>query len=105
MMYSVATVASSGRPASAHLRDDIRKVVVIHIKPTSYDDDGFPYRFARAVLPSNSLAAVYALTKRALQEILPRGVASEIYGYEDGIKVHSEKLSELKNRFPEQGTK
>ncbi|MEK7584788.1 MAG: radical SAM protein [Patescibacteria group bacterium] len=105
MTYSVATAASSGRSASAHLSDDIKRVVVIHLKPTSYDDEGFPYRFARAVLPSNSLAVVYALTKQALKDILPPGVSSEIYGFEDGIKRHAEQLAQLKNRFPEHGTK
>lgn len=44
----------------------IRRVVVVLIKPTRYDEDGFPYTFARGVLPSNSLAVLYSLTRQEL---------------------------------------
>src|SRR5438094_2171447 len=33
----------------------ITRVVVILVHPTQYDDDGFPFRFLRGVMPSNSL--------------------------------------------------
>ena len=36
-------------------------MAVVLIKPTHYDDAGFPYRYWRGVLPSNSLAAMNAL--------------------------------------------
>ncbi len=49
-----------------------RRLVVLLVKPTTYDDRGFPLRFLKGVLPSNSLAAMYALTKQALEdETLP----------------------------------
>ena len=40
-----------------------QRVAVVLIKPTHYDDAGFPYRYWRGVLPSNSLAAMNALTR------------------------------------------
>ncbi len=84
---------------------DIERVVVILIKPTHYDDDGFPQRYARGVLPSNSLAVMRSLTERALADILPRGIATEIYMLEDGIERHARRLHRLRKRFPEKGTK
>ena len=49
-----------------------RRLVVLLVKPTTYEDRGFPLRFLKGVLPSNSLAAMYALTKQALKdEALP----------------------------------
>ena len=42
----------------------ITRVVVILVHPTQYDDDGFPYRFLRGVMPSNSLAVMNGITRR-----------------------------------------
>ena len=83
----------------------LKRVVVVLIKPTSYDDDGYPFRFLRGVLPSNSLAIMYALTRDALAKALPSSVEVEIYAYEDAIKNHAGKLKRLMARFPEEGTK
>lgn len=83
----------------------LERVVVVLIKPTSYDDDGFPYRFLRGVLPTNSLAVMHALTRHALAKTLPLHVSVEIYAYEDGIRSHADKLGRLMARFPEDGTK
>lgn len=45
------------------------RLAVLLIKPTTYDDRGFPLRFWKSVLPSNSLATMYGLTR----EVLERG--------------------------------
>lgn len=44
------------------------RLVVLLVKPTTYDDRGFPLRFWKGVLPSNSLAVMYSLTKNTLAE-------------------------------------
>ena len=44
----------------------INRLVVLLIKPTTHDDCGYPLRFRKGVLPSNSLAALNGLTKRIL---------------------------------------
>ncbi|OGJ64563.1 hypothetical protein A3E47_03065 [Candidatus Peribacteria bacterium RIFCSPHIGHO2_12_FULL_54_10] len=80
------------------------RIVVVLMKPTHYDEDGFPYRFLRGVLPSNSLAVMYALTRDALDRILPAHIAREIHVLEDGIERHARQLERLRQRFPEQGT-
>src|SRR6476469_6408480 len=38
-----------------------RKFQLILIKPSHYDDDGYVIRWWRAMIPSNSLAAVYGI--------------------------------------------
>src|SRR6202048_1177150 len=38
-----------------------RRFQLVLIKPSHYDDDGYVIRWCRATIPSNSLAAVYAI--------------------------------------------
>ena len=40
----------------------MRKFQLLLIKPSHYDDDGYVIRWWRAMIPSNSLAAVRAAT-------------------------------------------
>lgn len=96
---AVATAA----PACA-IAPGIRRVVVALIKPTSYDDDGFPYTFARGVLPSNSLAALYALTRQELARRLPPEVESEIHVFDEYVARNMSAHERLARRFPEEGT-
>ena len=39
----------------------MRKFQLLLIKPSHYDDDGYVIRWWRAMIPSNSLAAVYGI--------------------------------------------
>ena len=39
----------------------LRKFLLVLIKPSHYDDDGYVIRWWRAMIPSNSLAAVYGI--------------------------------------------
>src|ERR671937_663921 len=41
----------------------IRGLHVVLLKPSKYDDDGYILRHWRGVLPSNTLACLYALTE------------------------------------------
>jgi hypothetical protein len=92
-------------PGPARLPPDLRRLVVVLIRPTSYDDDGFPQRYARGVLPSNSLAALHALTEEAARSLLPPGVPREVHVLEDGVARHARRLERLLARFPEAGTR
>jgi hypothetical protein len=38
-----------------------RRFQLILVKPSHYDDDGYVIRWWRAMIPSNSLAAVYSI--------------------------------------------
>ncbi len=93
------------RAPTLRLPSDVSRVVVLLVKPTSYDDDGFPQRFARGVLPSNSAAVLHTLTRDALAAILPPEVPVEIHVLEDGIQRHAKRLERLRARFPEPGTR
>ena len=44
-----------------------RNFLVVLIKPSHYDDDGYVIRWWRAMIPSNSLAAVYAIAADCAQ--------------------------------------
>ena len=68
-------------PAAQRQRDvvertrGIRGLHVVLLKPSKYDDDGYVLRHWRGVLPSNSMACLYALTedvkqRRALRDDL-----------------------------------
>ena len=56
-----------------------RRFQLVLIKPSRYDDDGYVIRWWRALIPSNSLAAVYGLAQDAAQrEVLGPDVAIDI---------------------------
>ena len=55
-------VAPTERPYVPNQRENLRRrFQVILIKPSHYDDDGYVIRWWRAMIPSNSLAAVYGI--------------------------------------------
>ena len=43
----------------------VRRLHIVFIKPSKYDDDGYVMRHFRGVLPSNTLACLYGLTEDA----------------------------------------
>ncbi len=56
-----------------------RRFLLTLIKPSHYDDDGYVITWLRSLVPSNSLAAVYALAAAAADaEVLGPGVAFDI---------------------------
>ncbi|MGF6605034.1 tRNA A37 methylthiotransferase MiaB, partial [Paraburkholderia sp. GAS448] len=58
--------------------DSFRFSLVL-IKPTHYDDDGYPLQWLRSVMPSNTLACMYALADDARKrKLLGPGVHFEI---------------------------
>ncbi len=56
-----------------------RNFQLILIKPSHYDDDGYVIRWWRAMIPSNSLAALYGIAADcAERRVLGPGVGIEI---------------------------
>src|SRR5258708_36156755 len=52
---------------------------LVLIKPSHYDDDGYVIRWWRALIPSNSLAAIYAIAADcAARKVLGPDVAIDI---------------------------
>src|SRR5476651_1923648 len=48
-----------------------RRFQLVLVKPSHYDDDGYVIRWWRALIPSNSLAAVYGLALDSAQRQVP----------------------------------
>src|SRR5947208_14144523 len=56
-----------------------RRFQLVLIKPSHYDDDGYVIRWWRAMIPSNSLAAVYGIAADcAERQVLETEVAIDI---------------------------
>ncbi|HXW19556.1 MAG TPA: hypothetical protein VEK35_03540, partial [Roseiarcus sp.] len=54
------------------------------VKPTHYDDDGYPIQWFRSALPSNTLACMNSLADDASRrEVLGPGVAIELDTYDE----------------------
>src|SRR5262249_59240490 len=50
-------------------------------KPSHYDDDGYPIQWVKAAIPSNTLAALYALAEDASRR--------RVLGADTAIRLHS----------------
>src|SRR5256885_4230671 len=56
-----------------------RRFQLVLIKPSHYDDDGYVIRWWRAMIPSNSLAAIYGIAADcAERQVLGSDVAIDI---------------------------
>ncbi len=64
-----------------------RRLVVLLIRPSRYDDDGYVVRHWRGTLPSNTLSCLYSLTEEAVRS-----------GAFDGIEVQIEAIDEIVSR-------
>ncbi len=61
-----------------------RRFQLILIKPSHYDDDGYVIRWWRALIPSNSLAAVYGIAADcAARQVLGASVAIDIHAIDE----------------------
>jgi radical SAM superfamily enzyme YgiQ (UPF0313 family) len=66
--------------------DSPRRLTVVLIKPSRYDDDGYVVRHWRGVLPSNTLAALHSLTEKvASAGALGAGTEVRIAAYDETV--------------------
>ena len=75
------------------------RICVLLIKPAQYGRDGYKQEYGWGVLPSNSLAVMNSLTKEALAPYQLKGIPTELYVLEDGIRSHVVRLNQLFQRF------
>ena len=87
-----------GAPISAPQR----RFQLVLVKPSHYDDDGYVIRWWRALIPSNSLAAVYGLARDSAQrQVLGPDVAIDIDVIDE---THTRvNISKLIHRFRKHG--
>ncbi len=67
---------------SRRQRNDLFHLVLI--KPTHYDDDGYPIQWVKAAIPSNTLACLNGLaTDASRREVLGAGVEIRLHTYDE----------------------
>jgi radical SAM superfamily enzyme YgiQ (UPF0313 family) len=88
---SGSTNQSSNRVAPS---SNWRRFLLILIKPSHYDDDGYVIQWARSTMPSNSLAVLYGLANDAAQrKILGADVEIEVVPIDEtNTRVNPAKL-------------
>src|SRR4051794_30999251 len=65
-------------------RGDAALFHFVMIKPSHYDDDGYPIQWLRSAIPSNTLACLNALALDACQrEVLGAGVEIRLHTYDE----------------------
>ena len=74
-----------------------RKFVLVLIKPSHYDDDGYVIQWLRSAIPSNSLACLYGLAKQCVDEgLLPGDVELEVHAFDEtNTVIHPRKITRL----------
>jgi hypothetical protein len=84
-------VPAAGRSKAFHL---------ILVKPSHYDDDGYPIRWLRSAMPANCLAAVYGLAEDArVREVLGAGVDIRVTAIDEcNSRVRSASLIRMMRR-------
>ena len=66
----------------------------VMIKPSHYDDDGYPIQWIRSAIPSNTLACLNGLAEDALRrEVLGPGVTMRLHTYDEtNRRVHPSRI-------------
>src|SRR5581483_8886983 len=80
MPTSPSTQSLGGGPATT----GARRFLLVLVKPSHYDDDGYVIQWARSSIPSNTLAAIYGLARdSAARRALGDDVAIDVVAYDE----------------------
>lgn len=73
---------------------------IVMIKPSHYDDDGYPIQWLRSALPSNTLACLYGLADNARRrQVLGRHVDFQLHAYDEtNRRVRPQKIMRMIRR-------
>src|SRR6185312_9829049 len=72
----------SGEAGSGRASEDLFHLVLI--KPSHYDDDGYPIQWVKAAIPSNTLASLNSLAEDAgRRQVLGPGVALRLHTFDE----------------------
>src|SRR5215475_3192599 len=70
--------------AAAAVTTDSGQLHFVMIKPTHYDDDGYPIQWLRSAIPSNTLACLNGLAEDARsRQVLGEGVDMRLHTYDE----------------------
>jgi radical SAM superfamily enzyme YgiQ (UPF0313 family) len=79
----------------------IKKLSIVYIVPSRYDDDGYVQRWIKGVVPSNSLAVLKSLANSMIAAKPFPNIEISLESYDDNIqRIPFEKLA-ARNRDPE----
>ncbi len=67
-------------------QDRATKLEIFLVRVTKYDDDGYPVRHWRGVLPTNSLACMHALTAEILEQNLLAPTVGEVHLVDETVQ-------------------
>jgi len=79
-----------------------KKLAIVYVVPSRYDDDGYVQRWVKGVVPSNSLAVLKSLTKNMVERWGDRGqhpqLSISLESYDDNIeKIPFDKIARRKD--------
>ncbi|GHB29503.1 hypothetical protein GCM10007094_17210 [Pseudovibrio japonicus] len=74
-----------------------RKFHLIIIKPTHYDDEGYPIQWLRSAIPSNTLACLYGLAEDCQKrKVLGESIELKLHSYDEtNIRVEPKRLAKM----------
>src|SRR6185312_8544781 len=74
----------AGEAIARRPKDDAALFHFVMIKPSHYDDDGYPIQWIRSAIPSNTLACLNALAEDARRrEVLGSHVEIRLHTYDE----------------------
>ncbi len=96
--YHIGAVAPDAPPPA-----DIKRLQLLLIKPSKYDDEGYVMRYVRGVLPSNTLATLAGLT----EEVVAQGALGDIHVEVVMMDEHVQKIDprKLAKKYGRRGTR
>ncbi len=101
-MIEVWNVVNVNIAASASKR---KQLLVVLIKPSKYDDEGYVIRHFRGVLPSNTLACLSGLTRDlAKRELFGSDIELKVEIFDDTVEKIPVKKIIRSNRLPDRKT-
>lgn len=74
-----------------------RRFCLALVKPTHYCDDGYPIRWFRSAIPSNSLACIYGIAEDcAARKVLGEDVEIEIHAFDEAnTRIRPQRIAKL----------
>jgi hypothetical protein len=77
-------MGQSASQGKAEMANAVTSFTIVMIKPSHYDDDGYPITWYRSIIPSNTLAALYGLGRDcARRNVLGEGVDIHLETYDE----------------------
>jgi hypothetical protein len=63
-----------------------KKLEIVYVVPSRYDDDGYVLRWIKGVVPSNSLAVLKSLTESMMERWDSSSVSISVESYDDNVE-------------------